>query len=188
MSVLFDAALELQRFFAEKEWRFCIIGGIAVMRWGEPRFTRDVDATLLSDFGSEGRFISEILARFSGRITDAADFAMRNRVLLFKSSNGVPIDVSLGGLPFEESCIEGATDFEFEPGCVLRTCSAEDLVVMKLFAGRERDWLDVQSVADRMGERLDWDYIEAQLAPLADLKEDPTPMAQLERLKKRRVR
>ena len=155
MSVLFEAALELQRFFAEKEWRFCIIGGIALLRWGEPRFTRDVDATLLSGFGNEERFISEMLTRFSARIAEADQFAMRNRVLLLKSSNGVPMDISLGGLPFEEVCIVRATDFEFEPGCVLRTCSAEDLVVMKLFASRERDWLDVQSVADRLGERLE---------------------------------
>ncbi len=45
MTPLFEAALELQSFFARRQWQFCLIGGIALLRWGEPRFTRDVDET-----------------------------------------------------------------------------------------------------------------------------------------------
>lgn len=45
MNPLFAAALELQRFFAARQWRFCFIGGLAVQRWGEPRLTLDVDCT-----------------------------------------------------------------------------------------------------------------------------------------------
>jgi len=41
MSGLFDAARDLQAFFESHGWRFCFIGGAAVLRWGEPRFTRD---------------------------------------------------------------------------------------------------------------------------------------------------
>jgi hypothetical protein len=45
---ILEAALELERFCGAKGWRFCFIGGIAVQRWGEPRFTADADLTLLS--------------------------------------------------------------------------------------------------------------------------------------------
>jgi len=186
VSLLFEAACQLQEFFEEKHWRFCIIGGIAVIRWGEPRFTRDVDVTLLSGFGREEEFISAMLASpFLPRIAGAADFAACNRVLLLSSPHGVPIDVSLGGLPFEESCVDRASPFEFEPGCALRTCSAEDLVVLKLVAGRDHDWVDVKSVVDRSSGQIDWPYIEAQLQPFAELKEDPNILANLERLKRR---
>jgi hypothetical protein len=51
----------------------------------------------------------------------------------------VSIDVSLGGLPFEESMVSRATLFPFGPGLDVRTCSAEDLVVLKLFASRPLD-------------------------------------------------
>src|SRR5438552_3575923 len=30
-------------FCQEQGWRFCIIGGLALQRWGEPRLTRDID-------------------------------------------------------------------------------------------------------------------------------------------------
>ena len=36
------------------------------------------------------------------RAADAAEFALRNRVLLPQSEKGIPIDISLGALPFEE--------------------------------------------------------------------------------------
>jgi hypothetical protein len=62
MTPLFEAALEIQNIFIRQQWHFCIIGGIAVLRWGEPRFTRDVDVTLLTGFGREDEFILPILS------------------------------------------------------------------------------------------------------------------------------
>jgi hypothetical protein len=67
MMPLFEAALELQNFFIARRWKFCLTGGIAVLRWGEPRFTRDVDVTLLTGFGREDVFIAPILYPSCGR-------------------------------------------------------------------------------------------------------------------------
>jgi hypothetical protein len=51
---LFLAAAHLQEWCAGRGWRCCVIGGLAVQRWGEPRQTRDVDLTLLTGMvGSE---------------------------------------------------------------------------------------------------------------------------------------
>jgi hypothetical protein len=92
MTPLLAAALELQNFFDRRQWKFCIIGGVALLRWGEPRFTRDVDVSLLSGFGREEEFIAPILSSaHRGRIPDAAEFARRNRVLLLDSPQSVPI-------------------------------------------------------------------------------------------------
>ena len=41
-----EAALELQQFLDEHGEKFCIIGGLAVQRWGEVRLTVDADATV----------------------------------------------------------------------------------------------------------------------------------------------
>ncbi len=61
------AGVELQQFFLVRDWRFCIIGGLAVQRWSEPRQTRDADATLLTGFGSEEPFVDELLLIFESR-------------------------------------------------------------------------------------------------------------------------
>ncbi len=65
MNPLFAAAQSLQRFFESRRWRFCFIGGLAVQRWGEPRLTLDVDCTLLTGFGQEGRYVGELLSAFT---------------------------------------------------------------------------------------------------------------------------
>src|SRR5581483_7643054 len=64
MTALFTAAREIQTFCRRQKWRFCIIGGIAVQRWGEPRTTRDVDFTLLTGYGREERFLDALLKEF----------------------------------------------------------------------------------------------------------------------------
>ena len=64
----------------------------------------------------------------------------------------------------------------------LRTYSAEDLLVFKLFASQPQDLVDVESVASRWGKSLDWVYAEEQLAPLAELKEAPEIMTTFHRL------
>jgi hypothetical protein len=33
---VYRAAADLQRRCKERGWRFCLIGGIALQRWGEP--------------------------------------------------------------------------------------------------------------------------------------------------------
>lgn len=173
MIELFEAAGELQEFCDHQGWRSCIIGGIAVIRWGHPRVTRDVDLNVLTGFGGEERVIEVMLETFAPRIPDAREFALSKRVLLLYSTNRTGIDISLGALPFEEQVIDRASPFLFAPDVELRTCSAEDLIVMKLFAFRPGDIRDAEGVAIRNRGLLDWHYIEEQLQPLADLKYEP---------------
>ena len=112
MNPLLEAALGLQNLLDGWNWRFCLIGGIALLRWGEPRFTRDVDLALLTGFGHEDDYILPSLdAGYKGRIADAAAFARRHRVLLVAAPNDIPVDIALAALPFEALAIERASLF-----------------------------------------------------------------------------
>ncbi|MBI4582010.1 MAG: hypothetical protein HY718_20095, partial [Planctomycetes bacterium] len=146
---------------------------LAVQRWGRPRFTHDLDLTLLTGLGTETPYIHELLAEFSSRIPDAERFALVNRVLLLSSSEGIPIDIALGGMPFEERMVERATDFRYTKDALLCTCSGEDLVVLKAFADRPQDWVDIEGVLIRQQAALDRRYILENLGPLCELKESP---------------
>lgn len=64
--------------------------------------------------------------------------------------------MSQGALPFEAMAVERSSYFEFQDGGNLPTCSAEDLLVMTLFAGRALDVQDAEDVAGRQVGRLDW--------------------------------
>ena len=65
MSLLFEAGREVSAFCSERGWKFCLIGGVALQRWGEPRFTRDVDLTIVTGFGGEGTVIHQVLSHLS---------------------------------------------------------------------------------------------------------------------------
>ena len=59
---------------------------------------------------------------------------------------------------------------------------AEDLVVLKTFASRPQDWIDVEKVIVRQGSRLNRQLILEELTPLAELKDEPEIMYRLQQL------
>jgi hypothetical protein len=182
VNALFAAAVEIQAFCREREWRCCVIGGLAVQRWGEPRQTRDVDLTLLTGLGGETRYIDPLIEYFRPRITDAREFALAHRVVLVETGAGIPLDISLAALPFEERVIERASSYDFDPIAAIATCSAEDLVVLKAFAGRPQDWLDIEGIVVRQTSRLNRALVLEELKPLLELNEDLTPESKLQDL------
>ena len=52
--------------------------------------------------------------------------------------------------------------------------------MLKAFADRAKDWVDVEGIIIRQSDRIDWSYVRAQLAPLVELKEAPEILRQLD--------
>lgn len=179
---ILEAAGEIQSVCEKSRWRFCIIGGVAVQRWGQPRLTQDVDLTILTGFGAEEEFTDLLLQAFKGRRDDARAFALRHRVLLLKTDSGVPIDVAFGALPFEERSIQRASPWNWSTGQSLLTCSAEDLIVHKVFAGRDRDWADVETILVRQFGKIELNLARSELQPLLEFKADQGSLRRLANL------
>ena len=182
MSDLIQATVAFEAFCRARGWSFCIIGGLAAQRWGNPRYTQDADVTLLTGFGGEEAYIDALLAEYPARIEDARTFALTYRVLLLETVDGVPLDIALGAMPFEERSVARASTFAVNANQSITTCSAEDLIVHKAFAGRDQDWLDIRGIIARQGKQLNTALIWSELTPLAELKEDTTSLEQLRRL------
>ena len=164
------AAAELETFCREQRWSHCFIGGLALLRWGEVRFTRDADATIFTGFGDEHRYIQLLLDRFEARVDRAADFALESRTLLLRTRSNVGVDIALGALPYEKEMIGRASVCTLASDILLTVCSAEDLVITKVFAGRTQDWADVEKILIREKGRLEWPLIERELKPLLEAK------------------
>ena len=183
---LLAAAAEIQAFCTSAGWKFCFIGGVAVQHWGEPRLTRDADLTVFTGVGDEQRYVDALLASFGSRIEGMRDFALRHRVVLVRASNGIPLDVSLGALDFESAAVEKSVLVEIADGVRLTLCSADALVVYKVFAGRPQDWLDVEGILAKSGGRIDWHSVRTELRTLLELKEDAESLPRLELILARR--
>ena len=170
-SRLFKAAKEVADFMEAQGWSYCLIGGLAVQRWGEPRATLDADFLLITGWGEDSNFIIPLLERFQPRISDAREFALENRVLLINATNGKTVDISLGALPYEYEVAQRAVPVEFHPGCTIPCCTPEDLFVMKVFAARPLDWRDAEAIVARQ-HAFDKKYVVEQLKALSTMKED----------------
>jgi hypothetical protein len=180
MHRVFVAAVSLQSALEEVGHPFCFIGGLALQRWGETRFTQDADATVLTRFEHDEAVARNLLSRFKSRHAEGLDFALRYRVLLLEAENGVGLDVALGVFDFEARAIERSSLWRLTEGSALRTCSAEDLIVHKAFASREKDWMDIHGILLRQGSKLNIAQIFEELRPLVALKDDITIVPRLE--------
>jgi hypothetical protein len=178
---LLDAALVAQDACISAGLRACVIGGVALQRWGEPRYTADVDFYVLVEAGEEASVVTTLLQKLEPRTTDAAGFAAQTRVILARAPSGVGIDIVLAGLPYEARVLDRSSLWQLGDASRLRTCSAEDLLVMKSFAGRDKDWADVTSILERQGRRLDLALVRRELQPLITAKEAPELATELER-------
>lgn len=144
--------------------------------------TDDADLTLLTEFENDERFAQALLSRFEARSPNALQFALHQRVLLLRHHDGYPIDIALGGLPFEIRAVRRAERWRFRKDIELLICSAEDLIVHKAFADRGKDWGDIERVISTQGKRLNVTQIFDELRPLIALKEEPEIEQRLQKL------
>lgn len=163
-------------------FQFCFIGGLAVQHWGEPRQTNDVDATMWTEFGNERPVIDRLMEDLTGRIENAVQFALINRVLLVQESGGVDVDVALAAFPYERDLIGRARKHPFR-GSELLICGPSDLIILKAFANRPRDWQDIRGILIRSASLLEWQLIESEVEVLANLKEEPEILDRLRNLR-----
>jgi hypothetical protein len=179
LGAVLEAAAHIQTEFRSRHMPFCSIGGLAVNRWGEPRATVDVNLTIACEVGGEHTTLNRVETVVAPRHHGSREFALERRVYLGQLAGGVGIDISFGILDFELRMVARATPFDFGKSNLLVTCSAEDLIVLKAFAGRDQDWLDIAKVVHRQHARLVWSQIDTELMPLIDLKGEPEIADQL---------
>jgi hypothetical protein len=139
---------------------FALIGGIAVAVRGEPRFTADIDAVLGIELDRALKLLESLKdSDFQALFSDAAEVVKRSFILPLKHrSTKIKVDLAIGLSGFERQLISRATlvDFGF---LALPVATAEDLLLMKLLAGRPRDTDDAHRLVARQGKSLDWDYL-----------------------------
>ena len=124
--------------------RWFLFGAQAAILHGAARLSADVDVTV--DLGARSsRELVDALSRegFGLRVADAAGFVEATRVLpLVHLVSRMPLDLVLAGPGLEEQFFTWATE-RLVGHVRVPVVSAEDLVAMKVLAGRPRDVEDI---------------------------------------------
>lgn len=132
-----------------------LFGAQAVIAFGVPRLSADVDVTLRLAPESVEVFIDAMLADgFELRIPDP-EFVRRASVLPFvHMPTAMPVDVVLAGSGLEDEFLTRARPIEID-GVAVPTIDPADLVIAKILAGRPKDLEDARNLWKIHGTRLD---------------------------------
>lgn len=146
--------------FEKNKVRHVIIGGIAVLAWGKPRTTQDVDVvTTLSPDVLE-QVIKDLST--SGFITpkDARERLQRGLPVKFRHRT-YSVDLRLASFTIDNQALQRARRIKG-----FSIASKEDLIVYKLARFDYQDKADIKTVIDRQ-RKIDLEYIETAAKQLA---------------------
>ncbi|MBI3764618.1 MAG: nucleotidyltransferase, partial [Chloroflexi bacterium] len=172
-----DSLRSVTAFLEEHGYRYAIVGGIAVSQWGFVRITRDVDFKVLVPDINYSAVRAVIRAAFPERARADLDDPLVTSVYV----KGVIVDFLLA-LPGYEQQIVGRAVQRDLGGFSAWICSAEDLIVQKVAAGRGRDWQDVEGLLIEQLGKLDEAYVEYWVTQFAEALEKPEILTDYGRL------
>ncbi len=143
---------------------YMIIGGQAVLIYGRPRLTRDIDITLGIDT-DKFQQIDHLCRQLNLKpLTDhPEDFAIQTRVLPVEDPQSkIRIDFIFSFTPYESMAIQRAKPIQIGKYQV-KFASCEDVIIHKMVAGRAIDEEDIKSILDKHRTTIDFRYIEKWL-------------------------
>ena len=140
-----------------------IIGGQAVLIYGEPRLTKDIDITLGIGTGElikMKRVVGELKLKVLAKNIEG--FVKETMVLpAIDERTGIKVDFIFSFSAYEKQAIERANNVKFGKTAV-KFASLEDVVIHKIVAGRARDIEDVKSILLK-NEVYDGEYVSKWL-------------------------
>ncbi|MEX0783388.1 MAG: nucleotidyl transferase AbiEii/AbiGii toxin family protein [Dehalococcoidia bacterium] len=149
---------ELSEVLEEFSEQCAIIGGMAHNFWREPRYTKDVDFTLVADpivFGKLRERLDAAGYELS-RIQNENEPSGPGFARFIQPGTNKIVEFLTAKTEFQVLLIDRAV--RLTPEQVLRVATPEDIIVLKLIANRSHDQVDAINLGKIEG--LDWDYIE----------------------------
>lgn len=141
---------------------YCVVGALAVNAWGRLRATNDIDLLVLSDEIGRAELIDALLVRgfhadrtWMEQNPMAKDMVLR---LVHPSHPTIPLDLLFAHDAQSQSALTRRRSLQLL-GVSLWVCSPEDLILLKLKAGRPHDFEDALGIVRNPHLHLDFDYL-----------------------------
>jgi len=142
---------------------YMVIGGQAVLLYGEPRLTKDIDITL--GIGIDGIDKVKRAAQdlnFRILVDNPEDFTRETMVLpVIDDKTGIRVDFIFSFSMYEKQALKRSVDIEFD-NIKVKFASCKDLIIHKIIAGRPRDIEDIKTILLK-NPNYDIRYIESWL-------------------------
>ncbi len=160
---------DLARVFDELSVAWFLFGAQAAATYGSTRVTTDVDVTV--DLGAVAP--ADLLDRlasagFTSRVSDPLELLELSFVVPLRHQvTGMDLDLVVAGSGLERGALERSRRIRF--GTIdVPVIAPEDLIVMKVLAGRPRDLEDCSALIRSLGETLNGDQVRDLLGELEE--------------------
>lgn len=138
---------ELLRIFNEGRVEYLIVGGYAVMKHAEPRYTKDLDVWVEASRENAAR-VFHALKEFGAPLSNIHEQDFTDEDLVYQigvAPNRVDILMGVSGVSFHEAWPNRVeADFDGVPAHFI---SRRELIVAKRAAGRPQDIIDADLLA-----------------------------------------
>lgn len=148
---------------------YMVIGGQAVLLYGTPRLTRDIDITLGVDTDCF-LTIEKICKRLRLKILpkNPQHFVRDTKVLPAEETRSkIRVDFIFSFTPYERQAMKRTKKVRLQ-GYPVKFASPEDVIIHKVFAGRPVDLEDVKNILLKLKTRLDITYIKRWLSKFGE--------------------
>ena len=151
---------------------YMIIGGQAVLLYGTPRLTRDIDITLGID---TDKFLSieRICRKLGLKILPKKpeNFARETKVLPAEETKlRIRVDFIFSFTEYEAQAMKRTKEVVMS-GYPVKFASCEDVVIHKMLAGRAVDEEDVTNILIKNRNSIDFEYIKIWLSEFSKIPE-----------------
>ena len=168
---LVTAVETLSEVFVERGIEYALLGGIATMLRGRPRFTQDVDILLSVPQVALPGLLDELIRRgFSLDADTVIREFVQHHMTAFRFGV-VRIDWLKPVLPLYAHALAAATSLPWTARHSLRVLAPEGLIITKMVAFRPQDQEDIRMLIAANAPLLDVELIRREWATVADGEE-----------------
>ena len=164
-----DLLADLAAAFEAVDLSWYLFGAQAAIVYGVARLTADVDVTVFAPAGQPTRAWLTVVEQrgFHSRFDDTA-FVEVSRVLpLIHDATDLPVDLVLAGPGLEDDFLARAVRLSID-GVEIPVIEVSDLIVLKILAGRPKDFEDVVMLLRVQGPRVDRVHVQKLLRLLGE--------------------
>ncbi|MEX2144903.1 MAG: DUF6036 family nucleotidyltransferase [Candidatus Spechtbacterales bacterium] len=160
--------VDIAKIFERLNMKYMVTGGLAVVVWGRPRYTADIDTVVEMDSKDVDKLAKALreLGEHGYISEDAMRDAIRNdgEFNFVDGETGMKVDFWIArNTPFDKSRLARRMSKDINGQKVYFT-SPEDLILIKLLwhakSHSTRHTEDIESVLDISGEKLDMEYLK----------------------------
>ncbi|MFN3996108.1 MAG: nucleotidyltransferase [bacterium] len=156
----------------KKRIKYMIIGDQAVLIYGEPRLTRDIDIT--HGIGVEKcGIIEKIIKKLSLKIIpeNHIEFVKQTMVLpVIDENSGIRIDFIFSCSEYEKEALKRVKKIKIDD-IEVSYASGEDFIIHKIITGRERDLEDARNILLKNKE-IDKEYVKKWLLEFESITDE----------------